>query len=128
MSETGDLEAPDRDNEPDILRLRAEARRVLNDPNRLGVLFVELVPVRRDSEGRLLPPFCDARSATVQIPGTPDRHYTREPGETLEDFKARLIRDLPVRNESREMWWDRGGPGVGMFSITLSPREDSPSS
>jgi hypothetical protein len=66
--------------------------------------------------------------ATVQVPGVPNRDYTREPEETLEAFKARMVRELPVRYEGRELWADRGGPGLGCMAIILwAPEPESPS-
>ena len=43
------------------------------------------------------PPICNATHATVKVPGAPDREYTRNPQETLAAFKARMVRELPVR-------------------------------
>lgn len=98
---------------------------MLEDPDRLPILFVQFVGANCDSEGRVIgAPICKATQATVQIPGSPDRQYTRDPDETLDAFKARMVRELPVRYEGRELWADRGGPGLGCMSIILWPTSE----
>ncbi len=74
------------------------------------------------------PPICNATHATVKVPGAPDREYTRNPQETLAAFKARMVRELPVRYEGRELWADRGGPGLGCMTIILNASKDEASS
>jgi hypothetical protein len=106
---------------------RAAARALLEDPDRLPIIFVESVSPNCDSTGRLIgPPICKVKRATVEIPGAPKREYTRNPEETLKSFKARIVRELPVRYEGRELWADRGGPGLGCMVITLWPPEEQP--
>ncbi len=101
---------------------RAAARALLEDPDRLPIIFVEFVSANCDSDGRVIgPPICNATQATAEVPGAPDRQYTRDPDETLDAFKARIVRELPVRYEGRELWADRGGPGLGCMSIILWP-------
>ena len=58
------------------------------------------------------------RKQSAEVPGAPDRQYTRDPDETLDAFKARIVRELPVRYEGRELWADRGGPGLGCMLMT----------
>ena len=65
------------------------------------------------------PPICDAIRAIVKIPGAPEREYTRGEAESIEEFEARMVRELPIRYEGRELWTDRGGPGLGMMCILL---------
>jgi hypothetical protein len=122
MKETEDIEKPDPDAD---MRLRAEARAVLDNPDRLPVLVLQYVSAQRDEDGNLISPICDAERAILCIAGVPDRHYTREASETLEDFKKRVMSDLPIRDESRDLWADRGGPGLATFLVILLPREES---
>ena len=99
---------------------RAAARALLRDPDRLPIIFVQFVSPNCDSAGGIIGiPICKSVRATVQVPGVPNRDYTREPEETLEAFKARMVRELPVRYEGRELWADRGGPGLGCMAIIL---------
>jgi hypothetical protein len=109
MRETGDIGNSDRDD-PDplaILRLRAQARAALNDPDRLPIIVSQCGD--------------DPQRAIMQVPEQPDREFFRHAGESIEDFTARVSAELPVRDESRSLWYENGGPGLGMFCITLLP-------
>lgn len=127
MMQTNENQPPDPDSPEsiDLLELRALARLVVNDPDRLPVVVRPLVTAERGADGRITGVICEAERGILRIAGVPDREYSREPGESVEEFTQRIERDLPVRYEGRELWADRGGPGIGCFSILLLPREDS---
>jgi len=120
VNENEEIGKPNPDNSEHLLRMRAEARALLEDPNRLPVLWAEAVSVGRDNEGNFIgPPVCEARHATVKIVGYPDRDYMRLDGESIERFKARITSELPVRDERPELWSCNGGPGLGFICVNL---------
>ena len=71
--------------------------------------------------------YLQCRAMQLSSPRRPNREYTRDPEETLEAFKARMVRELPVRYEGRELWADRGGPGLGCMAIILNASKDEAS-
>jgi hypothetical protein len=85
---------PERDNsEPlDIMRLRAKARALLENPSPGPAYIVfEWVGVIRDSNGALIGPNEDFRAAEIG-----DRVFERGSEETLDAFRTRVVGELPA--------------------------------
>jgi hypothetical protein len=96
VNETGNEGKPDTD----ILRLRAEARALLQDPDNL-CLITQWVGARRDSEGRLLGPNFNFTKAEVG-----GRMFERGETETLACFEARVKAEMPAVRGDAQFWSD----------------------
>ncbi len=103
MNKTNNYEGLDRDNPDDLLRLRAQARAVLEDRSRLQYVVIEFVSCAPRADGE--PPMLAAgdlplppAKALIQIPGalTPDREYARLADESRDEFVRRLAGILPA--------------------------------
>jgi hypothetical protein len=92
------------DTKKDLLQARIAARGLLSNPSHApSFSFVFVEPPQRDAKANVIGPprECDAKSATMNGGGLPDRNYKRRPDESLEEFKARVEGDLPVNGAPR---------------------------
>ena len=86
--------------EPDILRMRAEARALLQDPDQGPTIITQYVGCLRDADGRLLGPNLNFNRAKVGA-----RAFERGEHEPLADFEARVESELPAIGVGEARYW-----------------------
>jgi hypothetical protein len=86
--------------DPDDLRLRAEARAILQDPGQGPILLTQYVGTRRDSQGQVLGPDLDFTRARVG-----GQAFERCKDETLSAFEDRVIAETPAIGIAAATFW-----------------------